>query len=49
MLWFFGLEARGISAPQSQMEPAPPALGGEVLPLDTQGSACIHAISSSHT
>lgn len=27
MFWFFGLEAPGISAPQSQMEPAPPALG----------------------
>ena len=36
MLWFFGHEAYGILAPQSGMEPTPPALEGEVL---TTGSA----------
>ena len=30
MFSFFGREARGILAPQPGMEPAPPALEGEV-------------------
>ena len=31
MFWVFGPEARGILAPQPGIEPAPPALEGEVL------------------
>ena len=31
MFWFFGPEACGILAPQPGIEPAPPALEGEVL------------------
>ena len=31
MFWFFGHKACGISAPQSGMEPSPPALEGKVL------------------
>ena len=31
MVWFFGREACGILAPQPGIEPAPPALEGEVL------------------
>ena len=31
MFWFFGCEACGVLAPQLGMEPAPPALEGEVL------------------
>ena len=31
MFWFFGHEACGISAPRPGMQPAPPALEGEVL------------------
>ena len=31
MFWFFGQEARGILAPRPGIEPAPPALEGEVL------------------
>ena len=30
MFWFFGPKACGILAPQPGIEPAPPALGGEV-------------------
>ena len=48
MFWFFGREARGISAPGPGIEPAPspapplplpprPALEGKVPPLDCQG------------
>ena len=36
---FFDCEACGILAPQTGIEPTPPALAGEVLmPLDHQGS-----------
>ena len=36
---FFDCEACGILAPQTGIEPTPPALTGEVLtPLDHQGS-----------
>ena len=31
MSWFFGHEARGIFAYQAGIQPAPPALEGEVL------------------
>ena len=31
MSWFFGQEACGILVPQPGIEPAPPALGGEIL------------------
>ena len=31
MFWFFGHEACGILAPRPGIEPAPPALEGEVL------------------
>ena len=31
MFWFFGREACGILAPRPGIEPAPPALEGEVL------------------
>ena len=31
MFWFFGCEACGILAPRPKIEPAPPALEGEVL------------------
>ena len=43
MFWFFAHEACGILAPWPGIEPAPPTLEGEVLPLDCQGSphACI--------
>ena len=34
----FGCEACGILAPGPGIEPAPPALEGEVLPLDCQES-----------
>ena len=34
---FFGLEARGILAPRPGIEPAPPALEGEVLTTGPPG------------
>ena len=33
MFWFFGREACGILAPRREIEPAPPALEGEVLTI----------------
>ena len=37
MCWFFGHEAGGVLAPQPWMEPAPPALEGDILTPDSQG------------
>ena len=34
MFRFFGQEAHRILAPGPEIEPAPPALAGEVVPLD---------------
>ena len=38
MFWFFGHKACGFSAPQQGIEPASPALEGEVLTTALQGS-----------
>ena len=38
MFWFSDLEACGALAPLPGIEPVPPALKGEVIPLDCQGS-----------
>ena len=37
MFWFFGYETLGILACQPGMEPAPPALEGEVLTTGPPG------------
>ena len=37
MFRFFGREARGILAPQPGIEPAPPALEGDVLTTGLPG------------
>ena len=37
MFWFFGYEACGILAPQTGIEPIPPALEGEVLTTGPPG------------
>ena len=39
MFWFFGCEARGISAPRPGIEPVPPALEGEVLTTGPPGKS----------
>ena len=39
MFWGFGHEARGILAPQPGIEPAPPALDGEVLTTGLLGKS----------
>ena len=39
MLWFSGHEACGILAPQLGIEPAPPALEGEVLTTRPPGKS----------
>ena len=39
VFWFFGREACGILAPQSGVEPAPPALEGEVLTTGLPGKS----------
>ena len=39
MFWFFGHKACGILAPQPGIEPAPPALEGEVLPTEPVGKS----------
>ena len=39
MLWFFGLEASGISAPRPGIEPAPPALKGKILTTGLPGKS----------
>ena len=39
MFWFFGRQACGISAPRPGMEPAPPALEGEVLTTGPPGKS----------
>ena len=39
MFWFFGHEACGILAPQPGIEPAPPALEGEVLTTGPPGKS----------
>ena len=42
MFWFFGHEACGILAPQPGIEPAPPALEGEVLTTGLPGKSLYH-------
>ena len=39
MFWFFGQEACGILAPRPGIEPAPPALEGEVLTTGPPGKS----------
>ena len=39
MFRFFGRKARGISAPQPGIEPAPPALEGKVLTTGPPGKS----------
>ena len=39
MFWFFGCEPCGILAPQPGIEPAPPALEGEVLTTGPPGKS----------
>ena len=39
MFWFFGCEACGILAPWQGIEPAPPALEGEVLTTEPAGKS----------
>ena len=39
MFWFFGREACGILAPRPGIEPAPPALEGEVLTTGPPGKS----------
>ena len=39
MVWFFGQEACGISAPQPRIEPTSPALEGEVLTTRQPGKS----------
>ena len=39
MFWFFGCEACGILAPPPRIEPAPPALEGEVLTTGQPGNS----------
>ena len=39
MLWFFGPETRGILVPRPGIEPAPPALEGEVLTTGLPGKS----------
>ena len=39
LFWFFGCKACGILAPRLEMEPAPPALEGEVLATEPPGKS----------
>ena len=39
MFWFFGHEPCGILAPRSGIEPAPPALEGDVLTTEPPGKS----------
>ena len=39
MFWFFGRKACGILAPRPGIEPAPPALEGEVLTTGLPGKS----------
>ena len=39
MFWFFGPQACGILAPRPGIEPAPPALEGEVLTTGQPGKS----------
>ena len=39
MFWCFGLKICGLLAPQQGMEPAPPALEGEVLIIGPPGKS----------
>ena len=41
MFWFFVREACGILAPRPGVEPAPPALEGEVLITGLPGKSCV--------
>ena len=41
MFWFFDHEACGISAPPPGVEPAPPALEGEVLTTGLPGKSLV--------
>ena len=47
MFWFFGHEAYGILAPRPGVEPAPPALEGEVLTTGPSGKSLINTSSLS--
>ena len=42
MFWFFDPKACGILAPQSGIEPAPSALGGEVLTTGSPGKSLFY-------
>ena len=44
MFWFFGHEACGILAPRPGIEPAPPALEGEVLTTGLPGKCQLFII-----
>ena len=44
MFWFFGCEACGILAPRPGIEPAPPALEGEVLTTGPPGKSRLLSI-----
>ena len=39
MFWIFGCEACGILTPQTEIEPMPPALKGEVLTVGPSGKS----------
>ena len=39
MLWFFGPKARGVLAPRPGVEPAQPALEGEILTTGPPGKS----------
>ena len=41
MFWFFGREACGILVSQAEIEPAPSALGGQILNTEPQGKSSI--------
>ena len=45
MIWFFGHEACGILAPRPGIEPAPPALEGEVLTTGPPGKSLVICFS----
>ena len=41
MFWIFGCEACGILTPQTEIEPTPPALKGEVLTIGQSGKSTL--------
>ena len=42
MFWVFGYKTCGISAPQPEFEPTPPALKGKVLTIGPSGKSLFH-------